>query len=359
MKKVCLIDYDMSVRGGVEQVTASLGNALADFYETHVISLCSKGELAYELDPRVKYRSLLDQELRLREMQKKILPLLKDYFSENQIDVAIVQGNYPGFLTAPMRFRGKTKLIFCDHGALMNQWNQKDIVVIRLISSLLCHKVVTLTEQSRGDYERKFHLSRKKMRSIYNWIDLSRPCSDQYDPESKRIVSAGRFGKEKGFDMLVKAFVPVAKKHPDWSLDIFGDGEMMPTVKELVQELGLQEQVNLMGMCSNLHKRYGEYGMYVMPSYREGLPLVLLEAKANRLPIVSFDIMTGPREIVRDQVDGILVPPYDLDAMSDGICRLIEDKELRLQMAKRSQENLEKFSKNTILNQWMALVDEL
>lgn len=159
--------------------------------------------------------------------------------------------------------------------------------------------------------------------------------------------------------MLVKAFAPVAKKHPDWSLDIFGDGEMMPTVKELVRELGLEQQVHLMGMCDDLHQRYGQYSMYVMPSYREGLPLALLEAKANRLPIVSFDIMTGPREIVRDRIDGILVPPYELDAMSDAMCRLIEEKALRLEMAERSQDNLEKFSRKTILNQWTALIEEL
>lgn len=359
MKKVCLIDYDMSVRGGVEQVTASVSNALAEYYEVHVVSLCSKGELAYELDSRIKYVSLMDHELRLREMQKHLLPLLKDYFRTNQIDVALIQGTYPGFVTAFARFKGKTKLVFCDHGALMNQWHEKDTVVIRLIGALLCHKVIVLTEQSRKDYLHKFLLPAKKVGCIYNWIDLEKTRSNSYDACSKRIVSAGRFGKEKGFDMLVKAFAPVAKKHPDWSLDIFGDGEMMPTVKELIQELGLQKQVNLLGMRSDLGERYGQYSMYVLSSYREGLPLVLLEAKANRLPIVSFDIMTGPREIIRNGVDGILVEPYDLDKMAEAMCELIENDTLRQSMSDRSQENLEKFSKQEILQQWRTLIEEI
>lgn len=354
-----MIDYDMSVRGGVEQVTASLASSLADFYEVHVVSIYMRDKLAYTLDPRVRFAAMLKQEGRLRRMMKQLHPLLKDYFRDNQIDVAIIQGNYPGLLSSQMRFGGKTKLIFCDHGALMNQWKQKDIVMIRFLSSLLCHRVITLTQKSREDYIRKFKLHRKKVGSIYNWIDLDIERSEQYAANSKRIISAGRFGKEKGFDMLVKAFAPVAQRHPDWHLDIFGDGEMMAAVTSLVEELGLQDNVHLMGMCPDLAGRYKNYAMYVLPSYREGMPLVLLEAKANRLPIVSFDILTGPAEIVRNGVDGILVEPYKLDEMTNAICSLIENRQLRCDMAQKSQENLDTFSKETILRQWRSLIEEL
>ena len=97
--------------------------------------------------------------------------------------------------------------------------------------------------------------------------------------------------------------------------------------------------------------------MYVLPSHREGMPLVLLEAKANRLPIVSFDVMTGPREIVGDGIDGLLVPPEDIDALCRAMCRVIEDDALRQSMSDRSQENLDRFSKETILQQWLALLE--
>lgn len=106
-----------------------------------------------------------------------------------------------------------------------------------------------------------------------------------------------------------------------------------------------------------LAEKYKEYSMYVLSSYREGLPLVLLEAKANRLPIVSFDIMTGPREIVRDGIDGILVPLYDLEKMGNAICSLIENEDLRSSMSLKSQENIYKFSKTAILKQWCDLID--
>ncbi len=359
MKKVCLIDFDMSVRGGVEQVTASLANALADCFEVHLLGLCEMGNLAYTVDERVKYTALSKEEQRLSVMRKELKPVIRNYLNSNKIDVAIIQGNYSGFIASTARIGTCTKLVFCDHGALMNQWDRRDIVVIRLISSLLCHKVITLTEQSREDYIRKFRLPRKKVDCIYNWIDLSVVRSEQYNKDSKRIISAGRFGKEKGFDMLIKAFKPVTEKHTDWHLDLFGDGEMMETVKNLIDEYNLSKNVHLMGMRTDLLQRYKDYAMYVLPSYREGMPLVLLEAKANRLPIVSFDILTGPKEIVRDGIDGILIKPYDIDEMARAMCTLIEDDKMREAFSAASQENLDKFSKKTILTNWKQLIEKI
>ena len=99
--------------------------------------------------------------------------------------------------------------------------------------------------------------------------------------------------------------------------------------------------------------------MYVLPSYREGLPLVLLEAKANKLPIVSFDVVTGPREIVRDNVDGFLIPCYNKKLMAKKIIELIEKKELRLKFSNNSQENINKFSKQEIMKKWIDLIENI
>ncbi len=359
MKKICLVDFDMSVRGGVEQVTTVLSTALADYYEVHVISLCMKRDLEYQLDERVRFTCLLGEEKRLREMRREAVPKLASYFRDNQIDTAILQGNYAGFIASGTRFHTKAKLIFCDHGALMNQWDRKDIVVIRWLASKLCHKTVTLTEQSCLDYRRKFHLRTSRVSHIYNWLETDVPHSEHYDVHSKRVVSAGRFSPEKGFDQLIHAFAPVAEKHPDWQMDIFGDGEMMDEVKHLIAHYNLESSVNLMGMQEDLSDRYKDYAMYVLPSHREGLPLVLLEAKVNRLPIVSFDVLTGPREIIGDGIDGILVPPENTKALGEAMCRLIEDENLRQRMSERSQENLDKFSKKKILNQWRELLDTI
>lgn len=359
MKKVCFIVYDMSALGGVEQVTASLSSALCDRFEVHILALLQKGPLQYQTDARVRYSYLTDEEKRFSALQKELRKPIAAYMNKNGIDVCFVQGTFPAFIAFPARFSCKTKFVFCDHGALINQWNEKVPTFARFLSSRFCHKTVTLTEKTYQDYRARFLLPKRKLVCIYNWLEPHDAASVAYDVHSKRIVSAGRIGREKGFDMLVRAVAPVFKKHPDWDLDIFGDGDMMPEVQRLVEEHHLQERVHLLGMRADLKERYKDYAMYVLPSYREGMPLVLLEAKLNKLPIVSFDITTGPREIVQDGVDGILVPPYDLQALGDAISRLIEDTQLRQEMSSHTGDNLYKFSKETILNQWIELIHSL
>ena len=349
----------MSVVGGVECVTAELVNSLAEDYEVHVLSLCLTGNLAYNLDSRVSFVCMSDSDMRLRSMLKQGIPFISKYIKQNNIDVVFCQGNYPAFISCLARFLVKAKFVFCDHGALMNQWTQKDIVFMRSVAAHICHKTITLTEQSRKDYIDRFHIRRKKVQSIMNWVDLNRFHSSVYDSESKKVISAGRLGKEKGFDNLIKAFSTVAEKHPDWCLDIYGDGEMFEVCKNLIGEYSLENNIHLMGMSRNLDELYKQYSMYVLPSYREGLPLVLLEAKANKLPIVSFDIMTGPREIIRDGVDGILVEPYDLDKLSNAICYLIENIDVRKSMSDNSISNISKFSKDSIRAQWVELIDSI
>ena len=359
MKKICFVVYDMAVVGGVEQVTTSLTAALSDFCEVHVVALIQTGDLKYKLDDRVKYSYLTDTEKRFVPMQRKLKKPLAEYMKKNGIDVCFIQGTYTAFICYPARYYCKTKFVFCDHGALINQFKEKTPTVSRFLASLFCHKTVTLTERSFNDYHSKFLVPKRKLQCIYNWIDCSGKDDAVYDINSKRIVSAGRLGHEKGFDMLVEACELVFEKHPDWSLDIFGDGEMMPKIKQMVAEKNLQNNVNLLGMRSDLKERYKDYAMYVLPSYREGMPLVLLEAKLNRLPVVSFDILTGPREIVRDKVDGILVKPYDIKGLADAVCTLIEDEELRQKMSDDTVGNLRKFSKDTVLKQWLGLIDSL
>lgn len=359
MKKICIIDYDMSIRGGVEQVSAALASALADHCEVHLISLCMKSTIPYEIDSRVKIHTLLEKEDRLRVMKSQATAKLSFYFKENDIAVALIQGNYPGFICSSVRFHSKTKLIFCDHGALMNQWHQKDIVVIRAISAHLCHKVVTLTHDSLNAYNRKLLIPKKKLSCIYNWVDDECVHSQKYNKESKKIISAGRFGKEKGFDRLIDAFAIIAKKYPDWKLDLYGDGEMMDVVKEKIEYYSILDNVNLMGMKNGIGEIYKDYAFYVLPSYREGMPLVLLEAKLNRLPIISFDISTGPKEIVQNGVDGILVPDNDIEAFANAMETLISDEKMRKKMSEETLKNLDLFSKKTILAQWINLMEEL
>ncbi len=357
MKKICFFVDDISLSGGLNRVNAVLACALAEDYEVWIGSLISDGKSWCPLDPRIRVRYFQRKGLRLRQAVLQLHGPLKTFLRAEGFDIVVLQGFYPCVIVSPLRLVTQAKFLFCDHGCLRGEGTHPAIA--RWMGSRLCHRVVTLTERNLEDYVRFLRAPRKKLRCIPNWIDFSLPRSSQYQAQSRRILAAGRFSKEKRFDLLLRVFARVAETHPDWSLDLYGDGVLMPQLRQLVSELGLEDHVSLPGMCPDLLSRYGDYAMYVLTSSREGLPLVLLEAKANRLPIVSFDVATGPQEIVRHEVDGLLVSPGDEEELFRAICRLIADPGLRERMSLRSQENLSQFEKSRVLAQWKRLLDEL
>ncbi len=361
MKKVCLLDFDISITGGVGQVTESLANSFAQFYEVHVVSIQYKNaRTKYKFEDNIKVVSLNNTSKRLHEVPMDIFKTLRNYLKINQIDVVLLMGQYSACASLLVQKMVKSKFVFCDHGALMNQWKDKKITLIRLLASKCSERTVTLTDVTKEDYIKYFKIPRRKISCIYNWVDeklLER--ENLYINEQRRIISVGRLEPEKGYDILVEVAKKVLPENPDWIWEIYGDGESYKEVSESITKLGLDHQLILKGNVDNVKELYKEYAFLVLTSYREGLPLVLLEAKASKLPLISFDIATGPSEIIRNNIDGILVEPYDIDKMADAINKLIKDETLRKEMSKNSRGNIEKFRKENILKQWIELVNSL
>lgn len=361
MKRLCFVEYDMTVTGGVEQVTTSLANAFCDKYEVYIYGIFGKGKnVPYDLDSRIHYRAELAEDCRIRKRITSVFKPFKEYVKENEIDVVFLMENHPALTVSPVRFFTKAKYVFCDHGALMNEWEKKDITAFRFWDSLISHKIVTLTEQTRQDYIKKFKTNPKKIQTIYNWIpkDVLK-ARKAYNRMSKKIITVGRFSEEKGYDMLVEVAKYVLPQYPDWQWDLYGTGDTFEEVQEKIEEYGLEKQLILKGNVKNVYQVYGEYAFFVLPSYREGLPLVLLEAKALGLPMVSFDVTTGPREIINDGQDGYLIPPYDIQKMAKQIEKLIRNEEMRNIFSKRTEEGIEKFEEEQIYYKWIQLIEQL
>lgn len=357
MKKICFVDFNMSVTGGVEQVTASLANELCKYYKVFIYEVNPGDEPAYSLDSRIHVVKGQSGNTRLRKMIKGNFRRFTHFVNAFQIDVLLLMGNYPALVASPSRFFTKAKYVFCDHGGLMNEWEKKDITAIRFWVSLLSHKIVVLTKKTRKDYIKRFHIKSKKVQCIYNWIEEDVLCAKKpYDIQSCKILSVGRFGREKGYDMLVQAARKVLPRHPQWEWHIYGTGETFEEISAAVKESGLRTQLVLKGNVKNVYRLYPEYAFLVLPSYREGLPLVLLEASALGLPMISFDIETGPDEIIVNERNGFLIPPYDLDNMAERIEELIEDKEKRVEFSEYQGEK-DKFSKENIRKQWIELIE--
>jgi glycosyltransferase involved in cell wall biosynthesis len=173
------------------------------------------------------------------------------------------------------------------------------------------------------------------------------------------IVAMGRLVPQKGFDMLLDAFAPVARRHADWNLEIWGEGPQRAALERKRNALGLEQRVRLPGTTAAPHDTLRRAGIFVMSSRREGFPMVLGEAMASGVPCVSFDCPSGPRELIRDGVDGLLVPPNDVAALTAALERLVVDRELAGRLASKAPDVVERFSLEAVLDQWSAIFAEV
>jgi glycosyltransferase involved in cell wall biosynthesis len=216
--------------------------------------------------------------------------------------------------------------------------------------------LVALTEQDREAYERMLD-GRVRLEVIPNTVhDVSGPSADL---DSRTVLAAGRLVHQKGFDMLIAAFARVHVTHPDWRLKICGGGELDYRLKAQVAERGLEQAVELPGPCADLPGEMERASIYALSSRFEGFPLVLLEAMGKGMAVVAFDCPTGPRDILDDHANGLLVPPKDVDAFADALLELIEDDDLRHRCGPAAAETAKQYTIDAIGPRWEALFRDL
>lgn len=173
------------------------------------------------------------------------------------------------------------------------------------------------------------------------------------------LLAVGRTSEEKQFDLLIEVFAELAQRYPEWDLVILGDGPSRPMLLDQASMAGLEDRVFLPGRAGNVGEWYEHADLYVMSSRYEGFPNTLAEAMAYGLPVVSFDCDTGPRDIVRHGVDGLLVPPGDKANLAGMLERMMGDADLRRRFADRAAEIRERFSMERVVSMWERLFMEV
>lgn len=175
----------------------------------------------------------------------------------------------------------------------------------------------------------------------------------------KILLGVGRLDAQKGFDCLVEAFAGLAGKFVEWDLVIAGDGPLRPVLESQIRKARLERRVFLPGRVGNMGEWYERADLYVMSSRYEGFPNTLVEAMAHGLAAVSFDCDTGPRDIIRHEIDGLLVPNEDIGKMASVLDRLMDDANLRAQYAVRAAETVERFANERIADMWRHLFERV
>jgi glycosyltransferase involved in cell wall biosynthesis len=217
--------------------------------------------------------------------------------------------------------------------------------------------VVVLTERDRATYQQALAGSGTRLECIPNGVPRPRLAAAALD--AKVLLAAGRLQPQKGFDLLLDAFHPVAVKHPDWQLWIFGAGTRRDALAAQIQRLGLTGRAHLKGTTERLDEQFAAASAFVLSSRFEGLPMVLLEAMTAGLPVVAFDCPTGPAEVITHERSGLLVPALDVAGLAAGICELIEDPAKRRAMGAAAREDAERYSITTVRRRWEELFIDL
>lgn len=202
----------------------------------------------------------------------------------------------------------------------------------------------------------------KQWPEIKNTIVIPNPLS--FSPEatspcaSKEVIAAGRYVPQKGFDLLIDAWKRVAAIHPDWTLRIYGSGMKKPLQSQIERE-GLAASCFLEDPVPDLENKFLQSSIFALSSRFEGFALVLMEAMACGVPAVSFDCPCGPREIIQDGIDGLLVEPEDVLSLASKICYLIENDSIRKEMGRMARKNVQRFKIENIGREWKGLFESL
>jgi len=355
--------------GGAERVTVNLVNHWAEKgWQLTVVTMVGPGTDFYTLNYRVKRISLnLDADSHnpisaLKHNLKRVLAL-RQILKQETPDVALSIMTSANCLLALAGYRTGIPLIGSEriYPPLMpidKAWNW-----LRRKTYPMLDVVVSLTQKSAVWIEK--NTGARHVRIIPNAVFFPLPDNEpkilpERMSENKMLVIAvGRLHPQKGFDRLINAFGKAADRISGWRLVILGEGPERQYLESLVKRLNLDSLVTLPGAAGNIADWYKAAELFVLGSHFEGFPNVLIEAMAHGLPVISVDCDTGPRDIIRNGKDGLLVPQDDEEALVKALVRLMKDGEFRATLAANAIEVRQRFSVEKVDALWEELFCEV
>ena len=347
MKDIVIVTGCM-VRGGAEGVIATVANGLAQRgWKIHIISILFD-RWDYELDPSIecidisneKRNQMLDTPRLVLELRKKIRQIKPKAVLSFMVAVNIV--------TWLATRRLNVKYIPSER----NDPDKGRSSLIKKLQAKAYGAADTTVFQTTRAKEYFSDAIQKKSVIIPNPL---REMPEAVYGASKRIVTAGRLSEQKNHKLLIDAFAGVYRDHPDYSIDIYGEGSMRDELQAYIDEKGLRNLVHLCGKVDNVPERIQDAYMFVLPSDYEGLSNALLEAMGIGLPCITTNC-AGSDDAIQDGENGLIVPIQDRVAMEKAIRKLIEDHERAEIMGKKARESMSRYKVDNVVDQWEALV---
>ncbi|WP_338616210.1 glycosyltransferase family 4 protein [Pigmentiphaga sp. CHJ604] len=354
MRIVSVYD-EFRIKGGVERVMCLTSSHWAE--QGHEVTLLIRQEPVippYDLDARVAVHCLGGKERSSRWQRLleywKALRRLKQSAALASADVVVANGPWSALLLLMLGRR--FKLVICDHNNPRG-FGRHTRWLCRLLYPR-ADALIALTSTQRRYYEAHG----------YNRLVVRIPNPVNLVPTGKRtrqpiVIAVGRCSYQKGFDLLLMAWHLIRSDIADWRLLIIGEGELRTQLEHQAKELDLGSSVEFLPFSNDLVSFYETASLLAVSSRFEGFHLVMLEAQTCGLPIVSFDCDFGPRDIITDQVDGLLCAPEDVGALARGIKTLIDAPTVRQAMSLAALKTAQAYRMEKVGVLWDALFKQL
>ena len=361
--KVCFLLGNFTSNGGIGRVTSILVNEMVKRRDMEIYTLAyarSNKPPLYVLDEAVHTDGLFPSSISMRKaFFKNAVGRLVNYIRRNGIEILVACGSLYFPMAVFAARRAKIKCVCWDHTGPTVTTDHAFQAFSRKIGAKRSDVNAVLTKAAKTYYDMHLRESSKNI-VMYNPIDAGAlAAATDYSSKSHRILAVGRLSYPKNFEAMIRVAQQVLVAYPDWTWDVYGEGPLRQDLERSIAEAGLSDRFFLRGQVNDLYERYSAYSFIVMTSRYEGFPMTLLEASANGLPMVSYDVETGPNEIITDGQNGFLIPFGDECGMRDAVEKLIRDEALRVRFSQGSKATSKEFELSVTVDAWLDLFRNL
>ncbi|WP_240259914.1 glycosyltransferase family 4 protein [Clostridium perfringens] len=346
--KIAFLSY-LSGFGGAEKQNILLANEMvARGHEVILISICDNN-MCYDLDSRVKYIFLPDKNKGVFRFLSRFIDI-KATLEDIKPDITVNFWFQSAYLTAIMKKSITGKIIYSERG---DPGDKEYSGVLGIVRKIIFPRIDGFVFQSEGAKQFFDKQIQEKSIIIHNPVFINRNEYPIISERSKRIVTMGRLHKQKNQKLLIDAFSRIADEFFDYSLEIYGDGELKSELQRQIQSYNLEKRIFLKGARKDIHSSIYDASLFILSSDYEGLPNALIEAMALGIPCISTDCKPGgAREIINDNEDGLIVKINDAEALSYAIKYVLENSDFADKLSKNALKNISRFNSKVIYNNW-------
>ncbi|WP_454722532.1 MULTISPECIES: glycosyltransferase family 4 protein [Cupriavidus] len=352
---ICFLTGTLNAFAGAERMTAVIASALAERgYPVRILSLWDERS-CFALHPAVTHHALFAQRPSFKRVYLSTVLGIRRFVKEHGVDVLIEVDTMLTLFTLPATLGLNVRRIAWEHCHFDEDLGKPARRIARRLAARFDDAVVVLTERDRRRWMEAL-TPRARIEVIPNPLPFPFP-EVPASRESKTVLAVGRLVHAKGFDVLLHAWALVAPGHPDWRLEIVGEGEERTALESLARELDIAGSVGMPGARPDVESCYRDAAIFCLSSRYEGFGLVLLEAMAFGLPVVSTNCETGPKELLRSEGDALVVPVDDNRALASALSCLIASHDGDNRLGQAARQKAWTYSPTRIVRRWEPLLE--